>query len=647
MSQARATLIGTGAAVLLCGCAGPRGITPPRPAAGPLDIRIVYPRPAARRWEGSSWVFVADSGVRIQSRDSAFVFGSVGRGDARLLVNGRPVEVHPGGGWIAWLPLQDDSVARFELVAAAGTDVMRATYVVPLEPRFEPPWFGPWIDTTSFAPAGDLWVRPGEGIALAVRATPGASVRLVAADGRTVSMLPDRRPRPLPPGERAFGTVPRLAPGEPSVDRYVAWWNGSFGPDPGPVFSRTSRAEAPESLWVRVDVALDGDTARACWPLRVGTVDPLNPPVVVVDDDTAGTGLTDSSLAGRPVPYGTYHWFFPTGTVAAVSGRLNDQIRLQLSARSAAWVDAIDVHPLSAGTPPPRGSVGSTRLFADERGVTLRIPLAVRAPFAVEETERALRLTLYGVAADMDWMQYGEADDLVRLVSYTQPAADETIVTIELTEPVWGYRTRWSGNDLLLQIRRPPRIDPGRPLRGRRVAIDPGHPPLGATGPTGVREPDVTLAVAFKARELLARAGAEPILLRTSNAPLGLAERVMAAERADAEILVSIHANALPDGVNPFVNNGTSVYYFHPRSVELARAIDRALVGQFGFRDLGIGRGDLALARPTWMPAVLAEGLFLMIPEQEAVLASEDGQWRYARGIVEGIEAFLRQRAGQ
>lgn len=136
-------------------------------------------------------------------------------------------------------------------------------------------------------------------------------------------------------------------------------------------------------------------------------------------------------------------------------------------------------------------------------------------------------------------------------------------------------------------------------------------------------------------------------MVRDSDAPLSLEARTRVAERADAEILVSIHANALPDGVNPWVNNGTSVYYFHPRAVELARAIDRELVRRLGFRDLGIGRGDLALARPTWMPAVLVEGLFLMIPEQEAVLASREGQRRYAMGIVEGLKAFLRGLSGR
>jgi N-acetylmuramoyl-L-alanine amidase len=122
-------------------------------------------------------------------------------------------------------------------------------------------------------------------------------------------------------------------------------------------------------------------------------------------------------------------------------------------------------------------------------------------------------------------------------------------------------------------------------------------------------------------------------------------DRPALAEAAGADLLVSIHANALPDGVNPFENNGTSVYYFHPRSAPLARELNRALVRQFGYRDLGMGRGNLALVRSQWMPAALTEGLFLMIPEQEAVLISEAGQWRYARGIVEGVAAFLRLRA--
>jgi N-acetylmuramoyl-L-alanine amidase len=418
-----------------------------------------------------------------------------------------------------------------------------------------------------------------------------------------------------------------------------------LGPDPDIVMAPDFEPEPTDSSWLEVEVVSGADTVRARWPLRLGLVDVNHPLLVVVNDDQDGTGTTDKVLAGRPSPWGTYHWFFPNGTLVRVSGRWDDQIRLQLSETSSAWVDQESVYPLPPGTPPPVGVARSLRLASGEESVVLRVPLPGRIPFHVDEADASLALTLYGVAADMDWIHYGGTDTLIRLISFAQPKEDETVVRVELSERVWGYRTRWSGNDLLLEIRRPPTIDQRRPLEGRKIAVDPGHPPGGATGPTGTPESEVTLAIARKLVEALEECGAEAILIRESEAPMGLYERIEVAEKADAELLVSIHANALPDGVNPFMNNGTSVYYFYPRSADLARELNRSLVRQLGFRDLGFGRGNLALVRTTWMPAALTEGLFMMLPDQEAVLVSEEGQWRYARGVVEGIASFLRKWA--
>jgi N-acetylmuramoyl-L-alanine amidase len=109
--------------------------------------------------------------------------------------------------------------------------------------------------------------------------------------------------------------------------------------------------------------------------------------------------------------------------------------------------------------------------------------------------------------------------------------------------------------------------------------------------------------------------------------------------------LISIHNNALPDGINPFTNSGSSVYYNQPRSIPLARAIQSALVRRLGLRDLGIGRGDLALVRATWMPSVLTEGMFMILPEQEAALRTPEGQHLYALAVYEGVREFLRERA--
>ncbi len=134
---------------------GPVREPPPPPSSvhGPLSLSVVYPPPqdrgAAAR-AGELRVLVADSTYRVESRDSAFILGSVGRGDATLLVNGAPVPVYPTGGWIAWVPRPRDSLAVFELIAIAGPDTALMYFVAPIARRYEPPDTPVWIDTTSF-----------------------------------------------------------------------------------------------------------------------------------------------------------------------------------------------------------------------------------------------------------------------------------------------------------------------------------------------------------------------------------------------------------------------------------------------------------------------------------------------------------------
>ena len=619
-------------------------IAPPQVKIGPLKITLVYPKEERREAQVDS----LHNGTLVEpigSRDSAFIFGSVGRGDAHLTVNGIQVPVYPTGTWLAWLPLPDDTIARFEVVATTATDTAHAVYLSRLPHRFHPPLSGLWIDSTSFNPAGARWIKPGEELRLSVRAAQGSHLQVRLHDGRVIPLVPDGSPSEVAWGELAFGTTTPTIQVPTKPERYVGRWSSTFGPDPGPVMAPSTIATA-DSSWAVVEAVNGADTVRQRWPLRVGLVDMARPQIVVVNDDTAKTGQTDSSLAGRAAPEATYHWFFPNSTLAAVSGRWNGQVRLQLSHGSVAWVDGVDIQPLSPDAPPASAIVNSPRLLPNDKSVILRVPVTAHVPFRVDETDHSLSLRIYSAVADMDWIRYTGTDPFVHLISFAQPAEDEVVLTVDLTQDVWGYRTRWEGNNLMLEIRRPPPIDPANPLKGRRIAIDAGHPPAGATGPSGVHESQVVLAIARIAKAMLDSLGANGILIRTSDAAMDLIPRLRAAEATDAEVLVSIHANALPDGVNPFVNSGTSVYYFHPRSAPLARALDRALVRQFGSRDLGMGRGDLALARPTWMPSALTEGLFIMVPDQEYWLNTPEGQRRYARGLVEGVEAFLRERAG-
>jgi N-acetylmuramoyl-L-alanine amidase len=621
----------------------------------PLALRVVYPAP--------------HDVVRV--RDSSFLFGSVADGSVRLAINGSPVRVWPNGAWLAWIPFPADTLMEFRIEARTEADSSILVYQVrrdrgslPRELRAG----AAWIDSVTLSPQGQVWLPRGEYVTLSVRAAEGSDVRVRLANGRQVRLLPQNNWEEVLPALRAFDRDTNKLRTRQEV-RYVGVLRGhALGPDPGPVLRGPSAAlvrvlaraalrcvtgapcpsayedlVSPDSDWAVVEAALAGDTVRLRWPLQVSLLDTL-PIVTEFDDDTTGRGATDSMTPGRATPAGTYSWFFPNGTRAVVTGRVNDDLRVRLSPISEAWVPVAEARPLPTGIPEPRATVGSVTLTPANDRVSLRIPLTARVPFQVIETDRSLALRFYSAVGDVDWMRQG-SDSLVQRLAWAQSGKGEVTLTVDFSAPIWGYRTRWSRNDLLLDIRRPPRILAKNPLRGRMIAVDPGHPPLGATGPTGLREAEANLTVALQLRALLEAAGSRVVMTRTTDTALDLWPRITLADTAGAEMLVSIHNNALPDGVNPFTNNGTSVFYNQPRSVPLASEIQRALVARLKLPDLGISRADLAMVRPTWMPSVLVEGMFIIHPDQEAALRSSAGTLQYARGVYAGIRRFLQDQA--
>ncbi len=132
-------------------------------------------------------------------------------------------------------------------------------------------------------------------------------------------------------------------------------------------------------------------------------------------------------------------------------------------------------------------------------------------------------------------------------------------------------------------------------------------------------------------------------MTRDDNSHVALYDRPAIAKAADADIFISMHNNALPDGVNPFEHNGSSTYYYHPHSINLAKNIQSQLTKATKLDDYGLYYGNLAVNRPTQYPAVLIETAFMIIPEQEALLKTEKFRKKVAKGIVKGIENFFKE----
>lgn len=578
---------------------------------GPLAIRVVYPK----------------AGDAITARDSNFVFGSVGSGAATLRINGVEVPVLPNGAFLSWLAVPEGTPATYELVAARGPDTARVRHVVrPPPPR------APWADTaglgfdpTSLQPAG--WgrnvYRADEPIRVAVRGS---------ADARVVLRLQDSTVLPLAAASR---TATR-----------------SEG-----VLYQTDVAAGRLGARAQILLVRGRDTVRAAiGPLAVA--DTALPAVVqLVPGGAAGRGTTGGApdavadservVIGRNVPGGTYAWFLLPGTTVAATGRVGGAWRVRLDARQEIWVSADDVVPQPAGTPVPRRVLGNGRATSAPGWVDLAFPVGDRPPYRVEVAGRRLDLVLYGTAANADIvsLRAGTAD-LVRHVQVLADGSDRTRVSVELSAPVFGWQVRMQGNALVLRVRRPPAVAPDAPLKGLTIMVDPGHPPIGSTGPTGLYEPIPVRWVAERLAPLLEGRGATVLLTRTTDDPVPLELRPVLARRADAHAFVSIHLNALPDGTNPLVPRfGSGTYWFHPMSAPLAQAVQDGLVRRLGLPDEGTFFDNLAVVRNPWVPSVLTEGAHIMQPLHEAWLRLPAFQAAYAQGIVDGLEAFFRRWA--
>jgi N-acetylmuramoyl-L-alanine amidase len=371
----------------------------------------------------------------------------------------------------------------------------------------------------------------------------------------------------------------------------------------------------------------------------------------LITTDNGISSDTDRVVILRPTPTGTYKWFLFPGTTVEVTAERGtkervEMYRVRLDAQLEAWAAAGSVRLLPEGTAAPRRSTLNVRVANNNATSDVRIPVTgERPPYEVSEMRDAITLTLYGTTANTDIINLATGDPTVRNVTWEQVTTDRARYTIHLRHPPVGYGVTWERNAVVLHVRHMLAIDAARPLAGRIIAVDPGHPPDGTTGPTGLYEGDATLMIAEQLKPLLEARGATVFMTRTTRAAVPLGDRPVMARRAGADVFVSIHLNAFGDGTNPFRANGTGTYFFRDQSEPLARAVQMGLTRQLGLRDLGINYDNLAVVRSTWMPAILCEGLFAMIPEQENALRTIEFQKRYAIGIVEGLEEYFRSLA--
>lgn len=174
------------------------------------------------------------------------------------------------------------------------------------------------------------------------------------------------------------------------------------------------------------------------------------------------------------------------------------------------------------------------------------------------------------------------------------------------------------------------------------ICVDPGHggKDPGAVGPNGLRESDVTLDVSRRLVSLLKTQGHSVVLThngdKTWSSPnASLAYRVNVANKARADLFVSIHCNA---ALSPSAHGiETFCYKRGGQGEKYARAIQGELVKSLGLRDRGVKTATFYVLRKTVMPAVLVELGFISNAQEERLLADPSFRQKCAEAIARAI----------
>jgi N-acetylmuramoyl-L-alanine amidase len=220
----------------------------------------------------------------------------------------------------------------------------------------------------------------------------------------------------------------------------------------------------------------------------------------------------------------------------------------------------------------------------------------------------------------------------------------------------------------------PGRADAAAPV----VVVDPGHDRLAnlrtePNGPgsatrkiydgggthgvvTGIAEPDLTLAVSLRLRELLRRAGVKVVMTRTrtSGESMGNVARARIANRAHARLFLRVHADGSASSdargthtLTPALRRGWTDDVY-AQSHRAARLVQAELVRALGFPDRGIQeRSDYTGFNWADVPVILVELGFMTNPTEDRALARTAVRERAARGLCRGTLRFLGMPPGR
>ncbi|MFB2770225.1 N-acetylmuramoyl-L-alanine amidase [Pelatocladus sp. BLCC-F211] len=175
------------------------------------------------------------------------------------------------------------------------------------------------------------------------------------------------------------------------------------------------------------------------------------------------------------------------------------------------------------------------------------------------------------------------------------------------------------------------------------VVIDPGHggKDSGAPGLGGLLEKDVVLPIGKRIAAILEQNGIQTVLTRDADFFVELQGRVDIAERANATLFVSVHANSVDK--RPDVN-GLEVYYYDS-GYNFAEVVRKTILQNIStLNDRGTRKARFYVLRKSSMPSILVETGYMTGREDNPRLGNREYQNRMAEAIANGILRYLKSK---
>ena len=175
-----------------------------------------------------------------------------------------------------------------------------------------------------------------------------------------------------------------------------------------------------------------------------------------------------------------------------------------------------------------------------------------------------------------------------------------------------------------------------------RIIIDPGHggDDPGTIGIGGFREKDLVLPISLDVAEILRKQGIEVIMTRDSDRFISLEGRTDMSNDLNADLFVSIHANAI-NLSRPDVNGLETYYYKSGR--RLAEVVHWSILNGVNIDNRGIRRARFFVLRHSIAPAVLVEVGFLTGAVDSSRLKDPNHRRQMAESIARGVIEYIKQ----